>query len=82
MRRKGELSIGEAAERVEVHHTTMRRWAQLALSGCDSRLEAVRLDAAGRYWIATDDVQRISESVEESNSIRSQGRGGRWDRYR
>lgn len=69
MRRKGELTTTEAAERLEVHHTAMRRWAQGALAGFNAKLRSVRVDAVGRYWIAEDDLQRI---VAESASAAGQ----------
>jgi predicted site-specific integrase-resolvase len=71
MRRKGELSITEAAERVEVHHTTMRRWAREARAGYSSRLPCVRVDTVGRYWIPEQAVDRIlTHEVDDHLEVR------------
>lgn len=69
MRRTGELSINEAAEMLEVHPDTVRNWAQRALSGSTSRLQQVRIDVTGRYWIALSDVRHILKLAAESNAI-------------
>ncbi len=68
MRRRGELSISEAANRIEVHERTMRRWAQNARSGFNSRLNNVRIDAVGRYWIPEQEVMQIAENTAEENT--------------
>lgn len=68
MRRVGELSITEAAELLEVHEDTVRRWAQSAVSGEWSRLPSARVDVVGRYWIPRDDVHALLEQNRQKNA--------------
>lgn len=64
MRREGELSIREAAGKLEVHEDTVRAWCQAAIAGTKSRLGgAVRRDLVGYYWIREKHVDELVDQA-------------------
>ena len=69
MRRPGEMSISEAAERLEIHEDTVRRWVLSRLYGDRSKLSGVRRDAARRYWVLAADIEKIANDVALLNSV-------------
>ena len=65
-RRPGELSVKEMAGALEVHWTTVQRWARGASSDGPTKLgpDGVRKDIAGRYWIRETEVERIQAAAD------------------
>jgi hypothetical protein len=60
-RRPGEISIAEAARRIECHEDTVRNWTLEAFSGngASKLAGAVRKDATNHYWIAEKRVGEL-----------------------
>ena len=59
-RRPGELLASEVAAQLGLHTITVRRWAVEAYAETPgARLQAVRRDFAGRYWIPETEVARL-----------------------
>lgn len=64
-----EISLKQAARRLEVHYNTALAWALEGLSGGDSRFAkgTLRRDIARRIWVREEEVDRLrQEALQEA----------------
>ncbi len=52
------ITVVEAAERLGVHHTTIRRWIR------EGRLRAFRVPADNKRYVSADEVEALREPEE------------------
>lgn len=60
-KRKGEMTVQEAAVALEVSEATIRKWAKDRLFGENSPLTKVRVDWGGRYYVLAKDVTQMRD---------------------
>lgn len=64
-RQTGEVSISEAAEILGCHRDTVLRWVQETVSGRPGKIQAVRRDIVGRYWLRREEVAQLRRMSDE-----------------